>query len=98
MSNKETCDEKTARLLKEQQTKYNAVMNSDDQLDVLNEFIQQSAEILSCGPDCQNEKQKLSMLKDYDMAQRSLTEGPDNLEETSKTYYTFAKGDDYYDE
>jgi hypothetical protein len=95
---KENCDERTARLLKAQQVKYNAVMNTDDQLDVLNDFIKQSAEILSCGPECQREKQKLSLLTQYDMAQRSLTEGPDNLEDTAKTYYTFADGEEYYDE
>lgn len=98
MSRKESCDEKTARLLKEQQKKFKVTMDNTSQLKVLNEFIDKASEVLVCGPECQAEKEEKALLQRYHLAQTNLVEGPGNLEDTSKTYYTFSEGGNYFRE
>ena len=91
----ETCDEKTAKLLKEQTEKYRALMNDDQTQEVLTSFLKQTAELMSCGTDCQNTKKTNEALRKYQQAQMALFDGPMKLEDTSKTYYTLSKGEDY---
>ena len=96
MSNpNETCDEKTAKVLKEQTEKYRALMNDDQTQELVTTFLKQTAEFISCGPDCQDTKKKNEALRKYQQAQMSLFDGPVALEDTSKTYYTVSKGEDY---
>ena len=94
MSNS-SCDEKTAKLIEEQSKKYNALMNTDENHQILTKFLEQTAEILTCGPECKKTKSSNEYLAKYQQAQMALFNGTDDLEDTSKTYYTFAEGDEY---
>jgi hypothetical protein len=91
-----SCDEQTAKLLKQQAEKYRILANSNDQSDMLSTFLEKSTEILSCGPDCEQAKQSNDRLKKYEDAQMNLFSATDYLEDTSKEYYTYSKDEDYY--
>lgn len=91
----ESCDEKTAKLLKDQTEKYRAMMNDDQTQEVLTSFLKQTAEIMTCGPECQNTKKTNDALRKYQQAQMALFDGPMTLEDTSKTYHTVSKGEEY---
>ena len=90
-----TCDERTAQLLEEQATKYKTLMSNDKTQEILTGFIEQAGKILTCGPSCQQTKTNNEALKKYQEAQLSLFNGPEELEDTSKTYYTLTQGEDY---
>lgn len=88
------CDEQTAKLLKEQASKYQKIMSDDKTQEILTGFIEQAGKILTCGPECQQIKDNNEALKAYQKAQLSLFDGPLELEDTSKTYYTLTQGED----
>lgn len=89
------CDERTAELLKKQAAKYQSIMTDDKTQKILTGFIKQAGQILTCGPECQKTKSSNEALKKYQEAQIALFNGPLALEDTSKTYYTLTKGEDY---
>ena len=94
MSN-QSCDEKTAKLIEEQSKKYRALMNDDQTQEMLSGFLQQTVDLIGCGPDCQKTKSSNAALGEYQKAQMALFNGPMDLENTSKTYHTVSQGEDY---
>lgn len=95
--NNESCDEKTAKLIQEQTKKYTALMNDDQNQEILTNFLKQTADIITCGPECKSTKQTNEALAKYQKAQMALFNGPIELEKTSNTYYTLSEGQDYAD-
>jgi hypothetical protein len=93
-----SCDEKTAKLLQEQSAKYDTILASNSTSAQTNKIIQQAQSFLMCGTDCQRAKKEQELLRDYQSAQMRLFNGTDNLDSTSKNYYTFAKGDSGYND
>ena len=93
-----SCDEQSAKLLKEQGAKYDSIIASNSTSVQTNRIIQQAQDFLACGTDCQRAKKEQELLRSYQTAQMGLFNGTDNLESTSKNYYTFAKGDGGYND
>jgi len=93
-----SCDEQSAKLLKEQAIKYDSIIGSNSTSAQTNKIIQQAQAFLACGTDCQRAKKEQELLRNYQTAQMGLFNGTDNLESTSKNYYTFAKGDSGYND
>ena len=91
-----SCDEQSAKLLKEQGAKYDSILASNSTSAQTNRIIQQAQDFMACGTDCQRAKKEQELLRDYQSAQMGLFNGTDNLDSTSKNYYTFAKGDSGY--
>jgi hypothetical protein len=93
-----SCDEQSAKLLQEQATKYDSIIASNSTSVQTNRIIQQAQDFMACGTDCQRAKKEQELLRDYQSAQMRLFNGTDNLDSTSKNYYTFAKGDSGYND
>jgi len=93
-----SCDEKTAKLLQEQSAKYDTILAANSPSAQTNKIIQQAQAYLACDADCQRAKKEQVLLNDYQSAQMRLFNGTDNLDSTSKNYYTFAKGDSGYND
>ena len=91
-----SCDEQSAKLLQEQGAKYDSIIASNSTSVQTNRIIQQAQDFLACGTDCQRAKKEQELLRSYQTAQMGLFNGTDNLDSTSKNYYTFAKGDSGY--
>lgn len=90
-----SCDEKTANLLAKQATMYEAELNNNDTSELLKNFLDNTAKILSCGPACQKKKKSNALLKKYQNAQLMLFQAPDNLETSANNYYSFSRGEQY---
>jgi len=93
-----SCDEQSAKLLKEQATKYDSILASNSTSAQTNRIIQQAQDFMACDPACQRAKKEQELLREYQSAQMGLFNGTDNLDSTSKNYYTFAKGDSGYND
>jgi hypothetical protein len=93
-----SCDEQSAKLLQEQATKYDSIIGSNSTSAQTNKIIQQAQAFLTCDAACQRAIKEKELLRDYQSAQMGLFNGADNLESTSKNYYTFAKGDSGYND
>jgi len=91
-----SCDEQTAKLLKEQAAKYDNSLAANSTSTQTNKIIQQAQAFLACDDACQRAKKEQELLRNYQSAQMRLFNGTDNLDSTSKNYYTFAKGDSGY--
>lgn len=65
----------------------------------INKLVQEiNSNILNCGPECQRNK-KINKLKEiYEDEQKRVINAPHDLNEARKNYYTYAFGDDAYDE
>lgn len=64
----------------------------------INELIKQTNAQTSCGPDCQKKNKIASLKTNYETAQSSATNAPENLTEARKNYFTYAFGDKYNNE
>jgi hypothetical protein len=93
-----SCDEQSAKLLQEQAIKYDSIIGSNSTSAQTNKIIQQAQAFLTCDAACQRAIKEKELLHDYQSAQMRLFNGTDNLESTSKNYYTFAKGDSGYND
>jgi hypothetical protein len=93
-----SCDEQSAKLLKEQAAKYDNILAANSPSAQTNAIIKQAQSYLACDDACQRAKKEQELLRDYQSAQMRLFNGTDNLESTSKNYYTFAKGDSGYND
>jgi len=93
-----SCDEQSAKLLQQQATKYDSILAANSPSAQTNKIIQQAQAYLSCDAACQRAKKEQELLRDYQSAQMGLFNGTDNLDSTSKNYYTFAKGDSGYND
>jgi len=73
------------------------MQNSDDTSKALSEFISQTAEILGCDAECQKNNNSSEAWKKYEGAQMDMYNVTQNLEQTSDTYYTISKDEEYAD-
>jgi hypothetical protein len=87
---KETSDttKDSEKLLKKQQ-------NSTEKLSAL---LEQSLNVINCGPDCQKEKITKELKKRYQDAETNLQTAPVQLETSKKQYYVFTEGRPFYNE
>ena len=69
--------------------------NSTEKLSAL---LEQSLNVLNCGPDCQKEKISKELKKRYQDAETNLQTAPVQLERSKKHYYVFTEGRTFYDE
>ena len=76
----------TQKILKKQQETTNQ----------LNALIEQSAQALMCGPDCQKIQNTQELQQKYLDAQTNMQTAPIHLEEAKKNYYVFAEGQSAY--
>lgn len=63
----------------------------------LNALIQQTNEQLQCGPECQRKKAGNKLQQDYLAARNRIKEGPEELNEAERKYFTFVHGEPWYD-
>ena len=64
----------------------------------LTALLEQSLNVLNCGPDCQKEKITKELKKKYEDAETNLQTAPVQLETSKKHYYIFTEGRPFYDE
>lgn len=62
----------------------------------LNALIEQSAEAISCGPDCQKLKSDQDLEQKYLDAQTNMQTAPIQLQEARKNFYVFTEGEGAY--
>ena len=74
------------------------IQNQQDAYNKINALLQQSSSSLLCGPICQKQQLTEKLEQDYLDAQVNSQTAPIHLEETKKKYYTFSKGEAYYNE
>lgn len=60
-------------------------------------LVHDTANLLLCGPDCQNKKKKERLKQKYLDAETNMETAPLQLEHSKKNYYTFARGSAYYE-
>ncbi len=65
---------------------------------MLNSVIQQANKQTNCGPDCQREKKIEDLKGKYNKAKNNLENGPENLAEARKNYFTYAFGNKYFND
>lgn len=65
---------------------------------MLNSVIQQANKQTNCGPDCQREKKIEDLKGKYNTAKNNLENGPENLAEARKNYFTYAFGNKYFND
>jgi hypothetical protein len=61
-------------------------------------LLEQSLNVLNCGPDCQKEKITKELKKKYEDAETNLQTAPVQLETSKKHYYVFSQGRSFYNE
>lgn len=64
--------------------------------DQLNALIEQSAQAIMCGPECQKQKNTEDLKQKYLDAQTNMQTAPMQLEEAKKNYYVFSEGQNAY--
>ena len=70
--------------------------NLDDSTSKFNSLISQSADALSCGPDCQKSRQSEKLKQQYLDAQANVNTAPNKLDTAAKEYYTYTEGNAGY--
>ena len=65
---------------------------------MLNTVIQQANKQTNCGPDCLREKKIEDLKGKYNQAKNNLQNGPENLAEARKNYFTYAFGNKYFND
>jgi Mn2+/Fe2+ NRAMP family transporter len=62
----------------------------------INQMISQSADALTCGPNCQKTRKEEQLKQQYLDAQANVNTAPAQLETAAKNYYTYAQGTSGY--
>lgn len=74
----------------------------DDQLnktiEQINTYIENSAEQLNCGPDCQALQATKTLKEKYEQAKTNMESAPGEYQTAKKNYYTYIMGQSGYDE
>jgi len=76
-------------------------MTSQTENDTFNKFnslIQQAANAIACGPDCQRENKTTELKQNFLSAKVNLQTAPNQVQVAAKNYYTFTKGESGYNE
>lgn len=64
----------------------------------LNNFLVKANDVISCGPNCQNDKKASDLKQKYLDALSNLETAPANVEYTLKDYMIFTEGDNAYND
>jgi enamine deaminase RidA (YjgF/YER057c/UK114 family) len=64
----------------------------------INTYIQNSAEQLSCGPDCQIQQATQTLKEKYEAAKTNVETAPGELQTAEKNYYTYIMGQSGYND
>jgi hypothetical protein len=76
--------------------KEDLLLNQRNAQEQINTLLEQSAEALLCGPDCQKQKVTDELHQKYLNAQTNLETAPINLETTKRNYYVYTEGEPAY--
>jgi len=79
--------------LTNEQSKQDLLLTQKNAQQQINNLLEQSAEALLCGPDCQKQKVSDELKQKYLNAQTALKTAPINLETTKKNYYVYTEGE-----
>jgi hypothetical protein len=82
--------------LTDNQNKQDLLLNQRNAQEQINTLLEQSAQALLCGPDCQKQKVSDELNQKYLNAQTALKTAPINLETTKKNYYVYTEGEPAY--
>jgi hypothetical protein len=93
MSNYTDLQNKDDSLVKQQ----DLLSNQQSSQDKITALLEQSAQSLICGPDCQKQKITEELKQKYLNSQTNLQTAPINLETTKKNYYIFSEGRPFYE-
>ena len=93
MSNYTDLQNKDYSLVKQQEL----LSNQQSSQDKITALLEQSAQSLICGPDCQKQKITEELKQKYLNSQTNLQTAPINLETTKKNYYIFSEGRPFYE-
>jgi hypothetical protein len=63
---------------------------------IINSLIEQSQNVLLCGPDCQNSKTAAELEQKYLDANLEMKKAPSDFENAKKNYYVFTEGESAY--
>lgn len=63
----------------------------------INDLLEQSAQSIMCGPSCQKSKVRKELKQKYLDAETNVLTAPSKLEQSKKNYYTYTKGETYYE-
>ena len=77
--------------------KNSLLQNQQLNQDKINDLLNQSAEALLCGPDCQKMKITDELKQKYLDAETNIQIAPIKLEQTKKNYYVYKEGRPFYD-
>jgi hypothetical protein len=82
--------------LTDNQSKQDLLLNQRNAQEQINNLLEQSAQAMLCGPDCQKQKVSDELKQKYLNAQTALKTAPINLETTKKNYYVYTEGETTY--
>lgn len=80
-----------------QNNKSDLLQNQQATQQKINDLLNQSTEVLMCGPECQKKKISEELKQKYLDAETNMKMAPSKLEETKKNYYVYTEGRTYYD-
>lgn len=73
---------------------------NDTQLSIgdLNEMVEEVNDKLTCDDECQRQKEIVKLKKKYHIEKKRIVNAPHDLDNSRKKYFTYAFGEEYYDE
>ena len=71
-------------------------MSSNKTISDVNELLRQASKAIMCGPDCEKEEKMAELYQVYLDSQTNLINAPQQVEQSAKNYYMFAKGPEGY--
>ena len=77
-------------------TQQNILRKQQETTAKINNLLENSAELLACGPTCQKIKVSDSLKQKYLNAQTNVLTAPEQLETAKRNYYIYTEGDTYY--
>jgi hypothetical protein len=80
----------------DKQSNQDLLLNQRKAQEQISTLLEQSAQALLCGPDCQKQKVTGELNQKYLNAQTALKTAPINLETTKRNYYVYAEGEPAY--
>ena len=80
----------------DKKTNQDLLLNQRKAQEQISTLLEQSAQALLCGPDCQKQKVTDELNQKYLNAQTALQTAPINLETTKKNYYVYTEGEPAY--
>ena len=73
-------------------------MSSNQTISDVNELLRQASKAIMCGPECQKNEQMSQLYQTYLDSKTNLISAPQQVEQSAKNYYMFAKGPQGYND